>query len=51
LVPIQRHFPCGSGTSFTGTYLAVSSCELIATIGCEKVTLMFGVIGTSPSGE
>src|ERR1700720_1999557 len=50
-VPIQCHLPGGSGESFTGTFSAASSCEVTATIGCENVTLKFGAIGTSPSGE
>ena len=34
-----------------GTTEAASSCELNATIGCEKVTLKFAANSTSPEGE
>jgi hypothetical protein len=51
LVPTQRHFPFGCGVNLIGTTEAASSCELNATIGCEKVTLKFAASSTSPEGE
>src|SRR4029453_15909124 len=50
-VPSQRQWPPGWGVSFTGTVVAASSCEVTATIGCEKVTLSSRAIGTWPCGE
>src|ERR1041385_2236671 len=51
LVPSQRHLPGGCGFSLTGTFVAASSWEVRATIGCENVTLNSGAICASLSGE
>src|SRR4051812_10879590 len=51
LVPSQRQRPSTCGESSTGEYLAAFSCDVTATIGCEKVTFKSGASDTSPSGE
>ena len=50
-VPSQRQRPSTWGESSTGANFAASSCDVTATIGCEKVTLRSGASGISPSGE
>src|SRR4051795_6846251 len=46
LVPSQRHRPSTCGVSSTGAYSAACSCDVMATIGCENVTLRSGAKGT-----
>src|SRR4051794_3533335 len=49
--PAHRHFPLGVGVStIGGGVFARSSCDVTATIGCEKETLRNGAIGTAPIG-